>query len=76
MVWFKLGAEKIKGYLAEGGRQWADFGSRRPALRKLLVLGGIIMTIFILFGGFAPRYGVDIHAKEYITAAKNAVGST
>ncbi|ESZ98824.1 DUF250 domain membrane protein [Sclerotinia borealis F-4128] len=76
MVWFKLGAEKIKGYLAEGGRQWADFGSRRPILRKVIVFGGIVSTIIFLLGGFAPSYGVDIHASEYINAAKNAVGST
>ncbi|KAF7888697.1 uncharacterized protein EAF02_003238 [Botrytis sinoallii] len=74
MVWFKLGAEKIKGYLAEGGRQWADLGSRRPVLRKVIVFGLIITTIFTLLGGFAPSY--DIHASEYINAAKNAVGSS
>lgn len=76
MVWFKLGAEKIKSYLAEGGRQWADFGSRRPILRKVIVFGGIVSTIFFLLGGFAPSYDIDIHASQYINAAKNAVGST
>ncbi|KAK6612020.1 DUF250 domain membrane protein [Botrytis cinerea] len=64
----------LSGYLAEGGRQWADLGSRRPVLRKVIVFGLIITTIFTLLGGFAPSY--DIHASEYINAAKNAVGSS
>ncbi|RDW64934.1 DUF250 membrane protein-like protein [Coleophoma cylindrospora] len=76
LVYYKLGAEQLKGYFAEGGRQWADFGSRRPVLRKLIILGSVVMTIFVLLGGLAPTYAADYVPKNYLDAAKNAVGST
>ncbi|RDW68345.1 DUF250 membrane protein-like protein [Coleophoma crateriformis] len=76
LVYYKLGAEQLKGYFAEGGRQWADFGSRRPVLRKLIILSSVVMTIFVLLGGLAPTYAADYVPKNYLDAAKNAVGST
>lgn len=75
LVYYKLGAEQLKGYFAEGGRQWADFGARRPVLRKIVVLISVVLTIFILLGGLAPTYAPEYDPKNYINAAKNAVGS-
>ncbi|RQM05420.1 hypothetical protein DH86_00001961 [Scytalidium sp. 3C] len=72
LVYYKLGAETLKGYISEAGRQWADFGSRRPVLRRVLVLVGVLLTVYALLGGFAPAYA---DPKNYIDAAKLAVGS-
>lgn len=72
LVYYKLGADTLKGYFAEAGRQWADFGSRRPVLRKLVVFVLFLFAIFVLLGGFAPAYA---DPKNYIDAAKFAVGS-
>lgn len=69
MLWFKFGKEKIKEYIAQGGRTWAEFGANRPAMRKVVILGLVVTTVFILLGGLAPSYD----PKDYINAAKNAV---
>ncbi|TAQ86231.1 hypothetical protein B7494_g5443 [Chlorociboria aeruginascens] len=66
MLWYKLGAESIRGYLSEGGRQWAEFGSKRPALRKLVVIGVIISIIFLLIGRVGPQYGPGY---DYLSSA-------
>ncbi len=49
MVYFKLGYDTLKGYAAEGGRRWAEFGATRPAIRKLVIGGSILSTLFLLF---------------------------
>lgn len=71
MLWFKFGKEKIKEYLTQGGRAWAEFGATRPALRKVLILGLVVVTIFVLLGGLAPSYDL----KSSIDAARGAVGA-
>ncbi|KAH9828016.1 putative sugar phosphate/phosphate translocator, partial [Teratosphaeria destructans] len=53
LVYYKLGAEKIKDYMGQGQRAWADYGVRHPALRRVIVLGLVLTTIFVLLGGIA-----------------------
>jgi hypothetical protein len=74
MLWFKFGKEQVKEYLSQGSRTWQEFGANRPVLRKLVILGLVIVTLFVLLGGLAPNYtpAYDV-TKEYINAAKNAV---
>lgn len=71
MVYYKLGYEAIKGYAGEAGRQWADFGNRKPILRRISIIVFAVMAIFVLFGGLAPA---NIDAKEYLNEAKNKMG--
>ena len=57
-------------------RAWADYGVKHPALRKLIVFGLVIVTIFILLGGIsqsglAPA-GYD--AKNLAGAASDRLG--
>lgn len=56
LMYYKLGAEQIKGYVGQAGRSWSEFGAQRPALRKCVVFGLVMMTIFLLLGGLAPTY--------------------
>ena len=70
MVYYKLGYEAIKGYMGEAGRQWADFGNRRPVLRRVAIILLAAMTIFVLLGGFAPSYD----ATRVLDEAKNKMG--
>jgi len=56
LMYYKLGAEQIKGYFGQAGRTWAEFGVQRPAMRKAIVFGLVIVTLFILLGGLAPTY--------------------
>lgn len=60
LVYYKLGADKLKEYAAEGSRQWSDYGNRSPIMRKLLTIGLVITTVIILLGGVGsmfPEYG-------------------
>lgn len=59
LIYYKLGAATMKAQFSEVGRVWAEFGSSRPALRKVIVFGGMIMVLFVLLGGLAPTVGYD-----------------
>lgn len=59
LLYYKLGAEQLKGYISHMGRSWSEFGVQRPAMRKALVFGLILITLFILLGGLAPTYAPD-----------------
>ena len=59
MLYYKLGAESFKGFLAEGNRRWAEYGAKHPAQRKMVVFGAIILTMFLILGGLAPTVGYD-----------------
>lgn len=39
LVYYKLGADKLKEHLAQMQRGWADYGVRHPAVRKLIRFG-------------------------------------
>ena len=56
MLYYKLGAEQLKGYLNQAGMRWTEFGIQRPAMRKVVVFGMVLVTIFLLLGGLAPTY--------------------
>jgi hypothetical protein len=62
MVYYKLGGETLKSYLAEAARRWAEFGQARPVQRKLLVAALVLFTLFVLMGGLAPAAGYDTSA--------------
>ncbi|KAK4240240.1 triose-phosphate transporter family-domain-containing protein [Achaetomium macrosporum] len=73
MIYYKLGYDAIKGYAGEASRQWADFGNRRPILRRLATILLVLMTVFVLLGGLAPA---DIDATQYLNEAKEKIGIT
>ncbi|KAI5863394.1 TPT-domain-containing protein [Durotheca rogersii] len=74
MVYYKLGFDALKGYASEAGRQWAEFGVARPALRKVIVVGSVVLFVFILFGGLAPTYAPDYDPSQYIAGAAEKFG--
>lgn len=53
LVYYKLGADQLKGYLGQGQRAWADYGVRHPALRRVIVFALVIVTVFVLLGGIS-----------------------
>lgn len=75
MVYYKLGVDQIKGYAGEAARQWAEFGARKPILRKLSIIVMIFFTVLILFGGLAPRYG-DYNPSKVVAGVTNGFGKT
>ena len=69
LVYYKLGAATIKAQFSDAGRLWAEFGSNRPALRKAIIFGGVLMIFFIVLGGLAPTVGYD---SKYLNSIKGA----
>ncbi|OCL01483.1 TPT-domain-containing protein [Glonium stellatum] len=59
LIYYKLGAEKLKEYVAQGGMMWAEFGARRPAARKLVVFGTVLVTLFLILAGLAPKFAPE-----------------
>ncbi len=70
LVYYKLGAEKLKEYFSQGGRAWADYGVRHPVLRKMMIFVGILLFVFLLLGGLAPTYAPDYDPKAYLTNSR------
>jgi len=72
LVWYKLGGEKIKGHIADGQRAWAEYGARAPVMRKVIVAGLVLLTLFVLLGGVGPSLGdgYDITKWKYILGEK------
>jgi hypothetical protein len=59
LVYYKLGADKLKGHIADGQRAWAEYGNRSPIMRKVILAGLALLTLFVLFGGFAPNQSMS-----------------
>ncbi|KAF2760052.1 TPT-domain-containing protein [Pseudovirgaria hyperparasitica] len=70
LVYYKLGTDKLKEYIGQGSRSWAEFGATRPALRKLIVFGVILFTMFVLLGGLAPTFAPE----QYNSAVSSMLG--
>ncbi|KAE9979408.1 hypothetical protein BLS_009829 [Venturia inaequalis] len=70
LMYYKLGGEKIKGYVGDGQRTWTEYGQRHPAMKKIIVIGCIILGGFVIVGGLAPQY-----APETTAGVKAKVGS-
>jgi hypothetical protein len=65
LIYYKLGGEKLKEYLGQGSMKWAELGQTRPALRKVLVFGAAIISMFLILGSLGPRYAPDSTDKLY-----------
>ena len=73
LLYYKLGAEKMKAYVGEAQRSWADYGVRHPAMRKIIVLGLILLTVFVLLGGLAPTLAPDYDPRKLAEAGYKSV---
>lgn len=56
LLYYKLGSDQLKQYASSAGRSWDEFGANKPATRKLVVIGSVIVFVFLLLGGLAPTY--------------------
>jgi len=82
LVYYKLGADKLKDYLGQGQRAWADYGVRHPALRRVLVFGVVLTTLFMLLtgitasGALPAQYDPTPYAKDKINEVLGSSGKT
>ena len=65
LIYFKLGGATLKAQISDANRQWAEFGARRPAMRKITIFGVILLVLVSLLGGIAPGQGYD---KKWLTS--------
>jgi hypothetical protein len=65
LVYYKLGGQKMKDYLGHGSLAWAELGQTRPILRKLIILGGVVISFFLVLGSLGPRYAPESADKLY-----------
>jgi hypothetical protein len=63
LVYYKLGGEKLKTHIADAQRAWQEYGARAPVMRKIIIGGLVLLTIFVLLGGLAPRAGMSVPVK-------------
>lgn len=82
LVYYKLGADSLKEYIASGSRAWADFGARRPILRRLTSIGLVFVLILLLLGGISstgalpPHYDPATLANGTLKKAMGSLGTT
>ena len=63
LMYYKLGADQLKGYVGQAGRSWQEFGQNRPATRKAVIFGAVLFVMFVLLGGLAPTYAPEQTGK-------------
>jgi drug/metabolite transporter (DMT)-like permease len=54
LIYYKLGGEKLKEYLGQGNMAWAQFGQTRPVARKLVILGAVCISFFMIVSAMGP----------------------
>ncbi|KAF4126311.1 Triose-phosphate Transporter family [Geosmithia morbida] len=74
MVYYKLGYEQLKGHIGDLNRSWAEFGARKPVLRKLTIIIGSAFVLFTLFGGLAPTYAPEYDPRKLANEAGSRLG--
>ncbi|KAI9725156.1 MAG: hypothetical protein M1828_003498 [Chrysothrix sp. TS-e1954] len=67
LVYYKLGAEKLKEYMGQSNRQWTEYGAKHPAMKKVIIFAAIVTVLFVILGGLAPflpsEYSQTVKAK-------------
>lgn len=68
LLYYKLGSDQLKQYASSAGRSWNEFGANKPATRKLVIFGAVVLAVFLLLGGLAPTYapGKVKASSEYL----------
>ena len=74
-MYYKLGSEQLKQYASAAGRSWDEFGARKPATRKLVIVGAVVLTVFLLLGGLVPTYAPgNVNLKASSDYLKSLLG--
>ncbi|KAJ5155861.1 hypothetical protein N7492_008664 [Penicillium capsulatum] len=71
LVYYKLGADKIREYTGQAGRVWTEYGHNNPAKRKFIIFGAAALIFFLFLGSMAPGYapGAVDNVKGYLGGA-------
>lgn len=66
LVYYKLGADQILGSFNLAARAWSEFGAKRPIVRKMCIVGGVMTMFIILLGGLVPTYAPNFDAVDWV----------
>lgn len=73
LIYFKLGAEKLKEYLGGSGRAWSEYGAKHPAMQKFIYFLIAVLIFTFIAGGAFPYLPEDVKNKVWYKTA-NTVG--
>ena len=59
LLYYKLGADKMKDYVGQGQRAWAEYGARNPVRRKMISIVVGFIFVLLLLGAIAPSVAPD-----------------
>lgn len=71
LVYYKLGADKLKEYLGGSGRAWSEYGAKHPAMKKLIIFV-IVLVLFVFMAGGAFTFAPE----EYQARMGSVLGSS
>lgn len=74
LMYYKLGADQLKGYAGQAGRSWQEFGQNKPVARKIVIFVLVLFVVFVLLGGLAPTYAPEQTGKLRDLFGVNAGG--
>lgn len=63
LVYYKLGADKLKEYLGGSGRAWSEYGAKHPAMKKLIIFV-IVLVLFVMMAGGAFTFAPDEYKNK------------
>lgn len=76
LVYYKLGADHFKDFFSQAARSWAEFGAKRPVLRKVVTFALVLLVLCVLLGGLAPQYAGDKSFDQVKGLLDKAVGGS
>jgi len=69
LIYYKLGADKLREYAGQGNRQWAEYGQTHPAMRKVIMFSVVLFVLFLVLGG-----GAAILPAQYSAGVRAGAG--
>ncbi|KLU91108.1 hypothetical protein MAPG_09631 [Magnaporthiopsis poae ATCC 64411] len=75
IVHYKLGTDTIKGYAAEAGRSWAEFGAQKPVRRQMVIMASVFSLLVVILWAMGP-YAAETGARALTNAANRFVSSS
>ncbi|KAI9683367.1 MAG: hypothetical protein M1829_005439 [Trizodia sp. TS-e1964] len=69
LIYYKLGSDKLKDVIGEGSRAWGEYGARRPAMRKAIIIFTGLTVLIILLGGLSPFLPENMRAKHVFSGS-------
>ena len=59
MLYYRLGADSLKSFFSKSSHMWAEYGSKHPAQRKMVVFGAVILMLLVVIIGLSPTLGYN-----------------